>query len=651
MFCVGHLFFGGVGMYFLARRWTGNPLAGAMAGMVFAFNGLTWHALMWPNNSAALGWMPWVVLAAERGWRDGGRWVIWAGLAGAMQMLAGAPEIIILTWFVTGVLWLAELARKELPRGRVGGRFFLAGLLTAGLAAVQLLPFFELLKHSQRGAGFADSAWAMPATGWLNFVVPLFHCFPDKGVFAQYGQFWTSSYYLGVGTVALAVLAVWRARDGRTRVLAGLAVFGLLMALGDNGGLYAWLKAAAPVMGFMRYPIKFVVLVTFVMPLLAARGLSWFQGLPEEKWEVERKRILRLGAGMLAMLAAGAVWEWVSPREHDDRAATVANAAVRAVFLGLILLCIAGWRRVAELKLQRLLRVCVLLLFWFDIYTYTPNLSPTVDTVAYEPDSVREYFKWDKELRPGESRAMESRASEDWLRYHSITTNAVADLNGRRLAMYSDYNLLDHLTKIDGFFSLELREMFRLETRIYTATNEMPKLMDFMGIARVSHETNLVDWVARGSFLPMITAGQEPVFAEDEAAFDGVSGAQFEPEQMVFLEPAARAAVTARRAGVKIISRSFQTQQAGAEVEADAAAMVVVAQAFYPCWHAYVDGKRVALWRANYAFQALEVPAGRHEVRLVYEDAAFKAGAMISAGTLVAAGVVWLRLGKRRKQV
>jgi uncharacterized membrane protein YfhO len=47
-----------------------------------------------------------------------------------------------------------------------------------------------------------------------------------------------------------------------------------------------------------------------------------------------------------------------------------------------------------------------------------------------------------------------------------------------------------------------------------------------------------------------------------------------------------------------------------------------------------VDGQPVHLWRANYAFQAVEVPAGVHEVKLVYEDRRFYAGAAISLATL-----------------
>jgi uncharacterized membrane protein YfhO len=77
--------------------------------------------------------------------------------------------------------------------------------------------------------------------------------------------------------------------------------------------------------------------------------------------------------------------------------------------------------------------------------------------------------------------------------------------------------------------------------------------------------------------------------------------------------------------------------------------MLVVAQAYYHCWRASVDGRAVPLWRANYAFQALEVPSGRHEVRLVYVDRAFQGGAIISMMALMLCmAVIWKAPGAQR---
>src|SRR6267143_37803 len=47
VFCLLQQFWAGLGMYFLARHWTANNLAASVAGVAFAFNGLTLNCLMW----------------------------------------------------------------------------------------------------------------------------------------------------------------------------------------------------------------------------------------------------------------------------------------------------------------------------------------------------------------------------------------------------------------------------------------------------------------------------------------------------------------------------------------------------------------------------------------------------------------------------
>ena len=68
-----------------------------------------------------------------------------------------------------------------------------------------------------------------------------------------------------------------------------------------------------------------------------------------------------------------------------------------------------------------------------------------------------------------------------------------------------------------------------------------------------------------------------------------------------------------------------------------------MAQTYYPAWRAFVDGARTPLWRANHAFQALEVPAGTHRVRLVYVDTRFRLGAVVSAATFLICLVIGFR--------
>ncbi len=62
-----------------------------------------------------------------------------------------------------------------------------------------------------------------------------------------------------------------------------------------------------------------------------------------------------------------------------------------------------------------------------------------------------------------------------------------------------------------------------------------------------------------------------------------------------------------------------------------------------PLWNPY------SLRHANYAFQAVEVPAGKYRVRVAYVDSAFQIGAGISGAALVAS-VIGLTMGRRGRR-
>lgn len=61
-------------------------------------------------------------------------------------------------------------------------------------------------------------------------------------------------------------------------------------------------------------------------------------------------------------------------------------------------------------------------------------------------------------------------------------------------------------------------------------------------------------------------------------------------------------------------------------VDARQNALLFVADAFFPNFAATVDGKPVPVWRANYAYRAVPVPAGKHVVRFYWRPYDFYLG-------------------------
>jgi hypothetical protein len=243
---------------------------------------------------------------------------------------------------------------------------------------------------------------------------------------------------------------------------------------------------------------------------------------------------------------------------------------------------------------------------------------------------------------------MLSPAALNLLKYNS-TANLEATYLRNRLAIRVNCNLLDELPQIDGFFSLTPREICRVTALPYHhAERGFPRLLDFLGVSQTTIAGKTCEWAPRPSAMPLVTAGQQPVFTDDRTAFDALSRTNLNLRQIVFLPLEARGSITAtQQTTARVLDDKFANQNISIQTEARAASLVVVSQTHYPAWRAYVDGKPARIWRANYAFQALEVPAGRHQITLVYEDRMLLAGAVLTGLGLLSCTGLWVLGGSR----
>ena len=623
-FCLMHLWFAGLGMFFLARKWTGNNFAAAFAGVAFSFNGFTLNLLMWPSHIATFAWMPWVIFAVEVAWRDGGRKIIPAAVVGALQMLAGGPETIFLTWTLLLVLWLQQFLKGECSRPAMLWRFPLMVLMVMALTAAQLLPFLDLVAHSQRETGYADLRWSMPGWGWANFLVPLaFGSTHTEGIFFQEGQFWTSSYYLGIATLWLALLAVWKIRDRRVWLLGILIVIALFFALGENTFVYPALRKILPQLSFITYPVKYVAVMAFLSPLLAAFAVA---NLPAVK-----NRIAIVGIILFSLLATILFCAWRFPFPTDDVPGTLHNGFSRAIFLvviGWLLFVLTrqalpGWRRMTPLLL--------ISIAWLDVFTHEPTQNPTVPSNVYEPNLARAKLAMQPQPELGQSRAMITPKAYLQLIYSSIQ-NPKNNFLAKRLGYTGDGNLLDLTPKVDGFFSLYPREIGELLRQLYTETDvDYPRLDDFMAVSQMTAPDEFFHWELRRTFLPFVTSGQKPVFLDEEKTFQVLTQSNFDGSKIVFLSPETKSFVTvSHQTPATILGSTFANQTVDIAVEAAEPSLVVIAQTYYHNWHAEIDGQPTKLFRANVAFQAVQVPIGRHKIHLFYQDRVFETGAAIS---------------------
>ncbi|KAF0178140.1 MAG: hypothetical protein FD161_2077 [Limisphaerales bacterium] len=684
-FCVAHLFLGGMGMRALAERWTGSRFGAAVAGVAFVFSGLVLGCVIYPNYLVALGWMPWVMLAVRRSWQEGGRSVVLAALAGAMQMLTGAPEIILLTWALLTALAVMDAAVKRktenVSRGFLTNyalRITSTIALITGLCAAQLLPFFQLLSLSQRSGDAVNTFWSLPGWGWVNLFFPLFMNFQtEQGVFVMIGQSFFPSVYLGIVPLTLALLAAWRVRTPEVKLLGATTLLAVLLAMGDNFVLWRWLREVLP-LGVVRFPVKALLLAAFTVPLLAAWGMSVLVPIAErlraeanprtdgamdslDKF-YDRVRALLAAAkfdhpiGLILWLGiVVSVQRWLWPFSVGTRTPGSATGLTSWMVALLVL-------NVALLSPLPRRRTMATLLFLAIIATAgwrkNPALLATIPASAFEPGLATAYHASKGALTPapklGESRIMLSPQAE--LALHTrMVPKFYDDFIGQRLAFWGNLNLLDGLPKVNGASTLVTREWNDVEYFLYGTTNPAPaNLMDFLGVTHTTKPGELMQWERRETAMPLVSL---PAAVVEETSpshgFKKTSEPDWNPRQLSFIATPTTPESYEMKfdfsrpeapflTGAVRVSR-FSPMNIEVLAEANAAHGIVIAQNFYPSWRATVNGQTAPVLRANHTFQAIPIPAGKSTVRLDYVDWPFRIGAGISALTLLGCVVLWRR--------
>ena len=643
VFCMLHQYVAGLGMYFLALRWTRSATGAAFAGVAFAFCGIMQTSLMWPNNIAALGCLPWVVLVAQSAWRRGGRWVAFAALLAGMQLLTGAPEIILVTWLLAGTAWLSDLRSKGTPGFSFAGvRLGIVILVASLLAAAQLIPFFDLLNQSARWDNPDEITWAIGLNGWVNFFLPQFDCIEPQAtdVLFHKSQAWTHSYYAGL----LPWLLLWPAIAGRRLrmivPLVALVPLAILLAMGPEGKLYSAVHAVLP-LDVMRFPVKFTVICAVVLPLVGAFGL---RGLRRK--DAFDRGIQSMIWVALVLVAVG----WLlSEEELTDAERTLSWSGYKLRLVWLVLSAGAALLFIRTVGMQRSLSgLCLVIVLQTDLQWHQPALSPTIDRRYYElPNPAAERFIG---AQYPFGRSLPGQAAQD----HHLKRPSIPfpeALRETRGGLFSNLNLLDGVAKVNGFYSMWLPRFGDVIWAVYDGPFELhPSVADYMSITRTTSRKGPMDWANRPSAMPPVTAGQEPVFVPVEDMPKIMRAIDFDPRKVILLAPGTESLIGAEnQVSASVSNLVMKPHEIRFQVSTPEPTIVNISQSHYHHWKAYVDGSPTPIHLANGAFQALDVPAGEFGVELFYEDRGFVLGAWIS-GLSLSGCFFWLVAGLVRQR-
>lgn len=265
-----HLALAAVGAVALARACGAGPLGAATAGMLHAGSLQLWSSMWTPPTLYTAAWMPLVVAAALRAVErpTPGR-AAGLGLALALQTLAGWPYSVAMTALVAAALAGAVLVARTRRERRLPPAAMAAlaagAVLAVGLAAPQLAPSIELLGRSARAPGTLD-----PVTAGAGLISH------DPDAFLQrLFRSGSSSAVPGLAAPVLALAAVALAGPGRLRaaVLLLTGLVALAASFPQQVPVYDLLRGL-PLLGDFRFPFRYRLVTSLALAVCAGVGVS-----------------------------------------------------------------------------------------------------------------------------------------------------------------------------------------------------------------------------------------------------------------------------------------------------------------------------------------------------------------------------------------
>ena len=684
------LFFGAFGTYVLGRA-LGMRFGGSLlAGLVFAFGTFFVVWLSWPlTNIFPL--LPWLFLLSELLVRRAAPLPA-AGLAGlvALTYFGGHPETTFHALFATAVFFAFRLllrAREERWEARALVRptaaFGLACVAGTAIAAVMLLPFYELLIHS----GDLDRRQGEPSGFWpRKYLGALFlHDYwgrptqqSDIDPFMQ-----IRGWYAGGMTLMLAGAALIL-RPTATRVaVAAFGIFAASMVVGF-GPAFDLLTEYAP--GFSSaHNQRMLIYCLFGLALLAGWGLDDLTGREFSG----RGRTLLLGfAGLIFLVplvwmtgagtlttnglrkAVEVAWGFADPPPvdpFDTRDAAVGNVVRMSALLQWIPLAGAALLLVAlRLRRSRPLHAAVFVALAFSLLTvdlFRANMGfnpaiPTADAAMPETGAIR-YLQ---SRRPNRFVGLSTQFSFQPLPPDMAMRFGLYDARGYDYPAEKHYDRLWRRNVAPGVPD------FTQPIVLATATPAAVRALSLLSVTDFLQDPEEKPLQARGlelaydepdgrvyrnpAALPRVfLVGRQRTVAGDDEALRTVTAPGFDGRDVAVTQTAVPGIPTSgggNPGSAELVS--YGAERVVAEANASRRSLLVLTDVHFPGWKATVDGQSVPIERVDYLLRGVVVPPGTHRVEFTYEPASFRAGWIISVlGLLGVLGAVVVGLRRRRR--
>ena len=374
-------------------------------------------------------------------------------------------------------------------------------------------------------------------------------------------------------------------------------------------------------MARFRAPTRFMVVVELGLVLLAAIGLTRLREQLEGRWKGASRIPRFIGIAACAITALDLFIH--QPRQNAFVPASDWLAAPRTVDIVR-----------ADSAAPR---------------TFTPH-HRAVHRVAHQGPAqgwkdVQPYFKLRDLLEPDTGAGYWNVPSADC--YVGLAPRWYVDVwsyHYLETALVHDMAYIMFATK-----TLVIRHAFAHLLRTYGVTHVLSAFPgEDPGLTLMTREPNVYIYRVEGSARVRVVRAVRRM-SDDKATAARLREKTFDPDrEILLLDAPASLHPTVEEAGDvppdASPGRATIVRETARELVVEAVApqdgFLLLADMFYPGWHAQVDGVPTPIYRANLSIRGIALPKGQHTVRFSYEPESFFRGLWISLAAL-AAIVLW----------
>ena len=656
------------GFYAWLRRIGRSPAAAALGGLAIAWGGVAVSMTIYLNNLQAIAWIGWT-LCAWTLWLQmrTPRWLALTACGFALQFLAGEPQIPVLTAAIALLLAWVGLGSGETSLKGFGAPLVavsLAAIAALLLTAVQLLPTAELFLQSGRSSGLNPMetlSWSLNPAQLYNLLLPRYW----DGIEGMFDlrrlpmsfQPWIFTSYLGVAAIALAIAGTGRPNRRWSLLWWGLAILGILFALGSNNLLVTRL-VDLPLLRVFRYPEKLLLLPAIAIPVLAATGLD---RILKENRVASRAMIIALVMASLGLMGwllvrfevldeiliwwspetrAGTDMEWVIVGfDRGFRHVTLfagilasllfLRLRVRSAFMGPLIVAVVVADLVAVNPAAVGLAPTRLLNQWPEVLEGLPvdelrtsariRSSPLGEAsrgwfiVRGVAVASQQYFLFNT-MAPNHSMVHGILAQDGIEAFRPRSDDVQSeilqllspDLQVRYLRLQSTKWLLHWPIDLPGLEPASEKSVFRL--RQYRITDPLPRA--YM-VGRVEVLADSVEILKR-----FIEGGEDP-------------------HSIAYVSQGAPLAGAMEPIDGRVRWLAGNNHSVRLRVSAPDSTMLVLTDTWYPGWRATVDGAPVPIEHVNWHFRGVRLTPGEHLVRFDFKPTGILTGGVLSLIALV----------------